>query len=137
MTRERTIGLVAAIAAAALAVYAVYGDSAAPQDQKDSLKFVIPFILVVAALVYGLLVPWARGRSSGTAGLVVSIVSFLSIAAFWSGLPIVLGSAGAVLGMDAQEQVGGQSGKAKAAVIVGVVAAVLAIAITVIGNVSH
>ena len=137
MTRTRTVGLSSAVAAAALAIYAVYGDSTAPQDQKDSLKFVVPFVVVVAALVYGLLVPWARMRSPGTAGLVVSIASFLSIAAFWSGLPIVLGGAGAVLGMDSQEQVGGASGKARAAVIVGIVAAVLCIAITVIGNLSH
>jgi hypothetical protein len=137
MDRARWIGLVAAAAAAALAVYAVYGDSSAPQDQKDSLKIVVPGVLVIAALVYGLLVPWARKRSPATAGLVVSVVSFLAVAAFWSGLPIVLGAAGATLGIDAREGAASRSGKATAAVVVGVVAAVLSIAVAVAGNAFH
>lgn len=137
MTRSRIIGLVAAVVAALLAVYAVYGDSQAPQHQKDTLPSVVVSVLVVAALVYGLLVPWAAKRSPGKAGLIVSIIGFLSMAAFWSGLPIVLGSAGAVLGLDAQERVGGKSGKATAAMIVGAVAAALCIGVTVVGNLIH
>lgn len=137
MTRERWIGLLLAVVAALLAIYAVYGDSTAPQNQKDSLKIVVPFVLVMAALVFGLLVPWAEKRSPAKAGLIVSILGFLSIAAFWSGLPVVLGGAGATLGLSSRESAASRGGKATAAIAVGSVAAILSIVIVVVGNALH
>lgn len=49
---------------------------------------------VAAAILYGLL---ASGRRLGS-GLLVSIVALVSMVAFWSGLPIILGSAAVVVG---------------------------------------
>ena len=131
MTRERWIGLVTGVVAVGMAVYAVYGDSHAEQSQKDSLWQVAALILVVTALVFGLLLPWAAKRWPEKAGLIVSILGFLTVAAFWSGLPIVLGGAGATLGMAGRERVAGKTGLATAAIAVGVVAAILGIGITV------
>jgi hypothetical protein len=41
-----------------------------------------------------LLLPWAQKRWPEKAGPIVSILGILTVAAFWSGLPIVLGGAG-------------------------------------------
>jgi hypothetical protein len=131
MTRERWIGLFTGVVAVGMAIYAVYGDSHADQTQKDSLWQIAALILVVTALVFGLLLPWAAKRWPENAGLIVSILGFLTVAAFWSGLPIVLGGAGATLGMVGRERVAGKTGLATAAVAVGVIAVVLGIGITV------
>ena len=131
MTRERLIGLVTAVVAVLMVIYAVYGDSSSDQSQKDSLWQIVVLVLIVSALVFGLLLPWAAKRWPARAGLVVSILGFLSVAAFWSGLPIVLGGAGATLGLVGRERVAGTRGLASVAIAVGVVAAVLGIAVTV------
>ena len=131
MTRDRWIGLVLAVVAALLAIFAVYGDSTAPQSQKDSLNTVVPFVLVVAAILFGLLIPWAKKRSPAMTGLIISILGFLSLAAFWSGLPIVLGGAGATLGLSSRESVAGR-GKATAAIAVGAGAVIVGLLVTVL-----
>jgi ABC-type Fe3+ transport system permease subunit len=135
MTRERWIGVLAGVVAVALAIFGVYGDSQAPQNQKDSLWQVILLILVVTALVFGVLLPWAMKRSPEKAGLIVSILGFLSIAAFWSGLPIVLGGAGATLGVVGRERVAEKQGLATAAVAVGCVAAVVGAVVAVLATI--
>jgi prepilin signal peptidase PulO-like enzyme (type II secretory pathway) len=58
------------------------------------------FILVVALIVFGVVVPWATRRSAGGAGtgLVLSLLGVLTVVAFWSGLPPVLAVGGIVLG---------------------------------------
>ncbi len=96
----------------------------------------MPFLLVATGVVFGAVLPWAMKRSPEKTGLIVSIIGFLSLAAFWSGLPIVLGSAGATLGSVGRERAAAKQGMAKAALAVGIVVAVLSIAVTVVGNLS-
>ncbi|HVX29350.1 MAG TPA: hypothetical protein VHA53_02635 [Nitrolancea sp.] len=134
MTRERLIGLMTGAAALLLTLYAVYGDAKAPQNQKDSVWQVAIFSLIVTAVAFGVLLPWAMKRVPGKAGLIVSILGVVSLAAFWSGLPVVLGSAGATLGMVGREGAVERRGRATAAVIVGVGAVVVAIGVTLLTN---
>lgn len=125
MTRERWIGVLAGLLAVGLAVFGVYGDATAPQSQKNSLWQIVLLVLVVTAVVYGLILPWAVKRSPQKAGLIVSILGFLSIAAFWSGLPVVLGGAGATLGVAGREQAAEKRGLATAALAIGAVTVVV------------
>lgn len=134
MTRERLIGLMTGAAALLLTLYAVYGDSTAEQSQKNSVWQVAVFSLIATAIAFGVLLPWALKRSPAKAGLIVSILGVVSLAAFWSGLPVVLGGVGATLGMNGREGALERSGRATAAIIVGVVAAVLAIGVTLVTN---
>ncbi len=135
MTRERWIGVLAGLLAVGLAVFGVYGDSSAPQNQKDSLWQVVVLVLVVTAVVYALVLPWAMKRSPQKAGLIVSILGFLSIAAFWSGLPIVLGGAGATLGVAGREQMVEKRGLATAAVAIGGVTVVAGTIVAILATV--
>lgn len=133
MTREAAIGIVSTAAAVALAVYAVLGGPNAQQHQVDSLPYVIGFVVVVGAIVFGLVVPWAKRRGQGnrpaTAGLVASMFGFLTVVAFWSGLPLILGGAGIALGLEGQDRsaTAGRPGLARTAMIVGALAVVLGV----------
>jgi hypothetical protein len=92
-------------------------------DQLRALPIVLVVLLVVAAALFFFVVPRAsRSNRPAVAGLVCSILGVLLVVAFWSGLPIVLGTAGALLGR--MERTTGR-GLALAAVIVGVAAVVL------------
>ena len=144
MSREMLIGITSALGAAALAAYAVLGGPERNPDQVASLPYVIGFTLVIAAVIFGLVVPWAEKRSQelqsnrpAKAGLVSSILGILTVVVFWSGLPIILGGAGVALGMAGQERaVQGGRNLARAAVIAGIVAVVLCILSTVWDHVS-
>ncbi len=139
MSRTMSIGITSALGAAALAAYAVLGGPERKPDQVETLPYVIGFTLVIAAIVFGLVVPWAEKRSQvrqsnrpAKAGLVSSVLAVLTIVAFWSGLPIVLGGAGVALGMAGQEHAA-QGGRtlARSAVLVGLAAVVFSIVSTV------
>lgn len=134
MTRARLIGVFAGLLAVGLAIFGVYGDSSAPQNQKNSLWMVVLLILAVTAVVYALVVPWAMKRSPQKAGLVVSILGFLSLAAFWSGLPVVLGGAGAALGAAGREQTVERRGLSTAALAIGGVAVVMGTIVAIIAT---
>lgn len=141
MSRGVVIGIVSALAAAALAVYAVLGGPNVRQSQVDTPPYVVGF--VVAAVVFGLVVPWATRRAQGNrpakAGLVSSILALLlSVVAFWSGLPLVLGGAGIALGLDGQDRSGaaGKLGMSRAATVVGALAALVTLAITALDHFS-
>lgn len=123
MSREtRLVGIVSTIVAVLVAVLStvlppVYA------DQLRALPIVLVVLLVVAAALFFFIVPRAsRSNRPAVAGLVCSILGVLLVVAFWSGLPIVLGTAGALLGR--MERTTGR-GLALAAVIVGVAAVVL------------
>jgi membrane protease YdiL (CAAX protease family) len=142
LSREFWIGSISAIAAASVATYAVLGgDGSASryEEQVRTLPYVIIFAFVIAAVIFGLMVPWATKPSASRAkrptivGLASSIFGFLTIVAFWSGLPIILGAAGATLGQVGREraQTAGQRALALGAIIIGLIAATLGIAVTI------
>jgi hypothetical protein len=123
VSREaQLVGIVSTIVAVLVAILStvlppVY------QDQLRALPIVLLVLLVVAAALFYFVVPRAaRSNRPAVAGIVCSILGVLLLVAFWSGLPIVLGAAGALLGREARTTGGGL---ALAAVIVGVGAVVL------------
>ncbi len=140
MSREMSIGIASAIGAAALAAYAVLGGPEPDPDQVRTLPYVVGFALVMAGIVFGLVVPWAEKRSQAPrtnrpakAGLVASILGLLTVVAFWSGLPVILGGAGVALGLAGRERAAeaGRRRLAVAAIIVGALAVLLGVGSTV------
>ena len=142
--RAIEVGIAAFVAAAALAVYGAYGDRHPKADQKSAVPAVVVAGAIVAAIVFGALVPRAlraireeRARSARWA-LGHSIVALvLTPLAFWSGLPIILGAAGLWLGRRTAEQregAGSPTRPATAAVVIGTLAIGLTVLVSVLGN---
>jgi hypothetical protein len=111
------IGLTTALVAAAGAAFGAH----------DWVEIAVVWgvIAVATALVFGLVVPRAlRKESAGGTGLGLSIPALLLLLpAFWSGLPLLLGVAGLVVGNAGRKAPSG-AGKCIAAVVLGALAAV-------------
>lgn len=140
--RAARIGVGVAVLAMALVVYGAYGDSQASSAQKSGVPFLLAIVAVAAAVVYGLLAPRAQrsvarrapGARRWAVGL--SVVSVLSLAIFWSGLPLIVGGAAALVGYEGRS--GAHESRAfGAAWWLGLVAAGLAVIVTVVGNTLH
>jgi hypothetical protein len=133
--RAARVGVVAAVLAMALVVYGTYGDSQAPDSQKSGMPFVLVMAAVAAIVTFGVLAPRAlRAVDAGTAGgrrwaVGLAVVSVLGLAVFWSGLPLIAGSAGVE---SAQ-----RSRAFSAARVLGLFAAGTSILVTVAGNLLH
>jgi uncharacterized cupredoxin-like copper-binding protein len=99
-------------AVASWLVVAAYKAAAALRDGLDSGELVAGAVLVaiaavVTVVVYGLLVRKALDSPSarpGTVGTMLGGLGVVLIVAFWSGLPVVLGGAALVLGMEARRR---------------------------------
>lgn len=90
-------------------------------------------ILVVTVLIFWLVVRRALGSDRpGTAGTVLSALGIVSVVVFWSGLPAILGTGGAFLGMEARDATAGR-GWALAAIVLGAAAVVLGAWAVVVG----
>jgi hypothetical protein len=140
--RAARVGGVVTILALALVVYGTYGDSQASDSQKSGMPSVLVGVVVVAVIVFGLLAPMAiraveEGRDTGRRwALGLGIVSLLSLAVFWSGLPLLVGSAAALVGRTGRGHTDGSRAFSWAWGL-GLFAAVAAIAITILGNTLH
>jgi quinol-cytochrome oxidoreductase complex cytochrome b subunit len=130
MSRETLIGLGAVVVAVMVAAVANLSGQAASLGE---VLILLGFVLVVAAIVFGLVVPWAKrtmemgaGNRPAKTGMVLSILGFITIVAFWSGLPVILGAGGAALGQVGRERAAsvGRSGLSLVALIIGVIAVV-------------
>ena len=123
MSRETQLaGIVSTIVAILIAILSTVLPPIYP-DQLRALPIVVLVLLVVAATLFFFVVPRAaRSSRPAVVGLVCGIIGLLLLPAFWSGLPIVLGTAGALLGRMERTT---RRGLAVAAVIVGVAAVVL------------
>ena len=77
--------------------------------------------LVAAAVVYGWVVPRALERDAAprTAMTMSVIAALVTLPAFWTGLPLVLGAAGALVGYAGRRAAKG-SGLSIAAMLIGV-----------------
>lgn len=117
---RRTSALVGVGTAAVASAFTAWG----AHDLRET-AMVVPVILAVAALVYGVVVPRALGseRAGGTALALSVPAALLTVPVFWSGLPLVLGAAGVLLGYAARGGARG-GGKAIAGVVLGVLAVV-------------
>lgn len=133
-------GVTSAVAGAALAFYSAYGDPHVQASQKAGVPLLVGAVVVVSAITFGLLAPRAlraiqEGRSSAPRwGLVHSIVAFVLMPfAFWSGVPLVLGAAGLLLGVAGRKHGRGR-GASMAAAIIGVLVVAGGIIFAVLGN---
>ena len=125
--RSAWVGVAAAVCGSALVYYGAYGDPHAKSNQKSAVPFLIGVSCLVAALVFTLVVPrmsrvgapriWTIGTG------VVAVV--LTPVAFWSGVPLVLGTAAVF---------GGSRAGSRATVVLGAIAIVGSLAMTVLGN---
>jgi hypothetical protein len=123
VSREtRLVGIVSTIVAALVAVLSTVLPPIIP-DQLRVLPILLVVLLVVSAALFFFVVPRAaRSNRPAVAGLICSILGVLLVVAFWSGLPIVLGAAGALLGRMERTT---RRGLAIAAVYIGVAAVAL------------
>lgn len=143
-TRVRVIGwgLAALVVAIAVDVYGAYGDPHPKASQESAVPFVGVVAAAIAIAVFGLVVPMglrgiaARTRHwSGTA-LIMAIVSVVLVPiASWSGLPVVIGTAAALLGV-AGRGAATTGGRALAtwSIALGAVAAIGSVVFAILGN---
>lgn len=91
----------------------------------QEIAVVMGVLVAVMAGVYGFLVPRALDKESagGTALTLSVLAALLLLPAFWSGLPLALGVAGAIIGY-AGRQASSGSGKSIAGFVIGAVAAI-------------
>jgi heme/copper-type cytochrome/quinol oxidase subunit 2 len=137
----RALGTGAAIAlAGAIAVSALATFGGEQKDDQTSTFWVVAlFLVAITALVFGLVVRPAVKAEGATnraalAGLVTSIAGIVTIVAFWSGLPVLLGTAGALMGLHGKERAEqglGRRGMALTAIVLGILAAAGAAVIVV------
>jgi hypothetical protein len=126
----------------AFVVYGAYGDSHASSSQKSAVPFLLVIVAVAATVVYGLLTPLAlrsvagQGPAGRRWAVGLSVASVLSLAIFWSGLPLILGGASALVGYEGRS--GSQDSRAfGVAWWLGLAAAALEVIVTVVGNLAH
>ena len=119
-----TFGVVSTIVAVLVAILSVVLPPMIP-DQLSALPIVVVVLLVISAVLFFLVVPRAaRSNRPALAGLVCGIIGIVFLPAFWSGVPIVLGAAGVLLGRMGQTTTG-RGGLALAAIVTGTLAVVL------------
>lgn len=98
---QKALGPVAVAAigvATAFAALGTFGDSGGDHSAKDFL-IVLAIVAVGAAAVFGFVVPRGLGReAAGASALVLSILGFLTVGVFWTGLPPILAAGGILLG---------------------------------------
>jgi hypothetical protein len=101
------------------------------------IAFSVGILAVVTAVVFGLLVPRAlRKESAGGTALGLSIPAvLLALPAFWSGLPLVLGVAGLVVGNHGRLAASGAR-KSIVAVVLGALAVMTYLAIHVMSGIA-
>ena len=140
--RSARVGGVVAILAMALVVYGTYGDSQASDSQKSGMPSVLVGVVVVAALVFGVLAPMAlraveAHRETGRRWAIgLAVASVLSLVVFWSGLPLLLGSAAALVAKAGRGSAGGSKAWSWTWGL-GLFAAGASIAVTILGNTLH
>ena len=116
----------AALTAGALAVANFTGDG--DNGGAGPYAVTLAISLAVAAALFGWAIP--RLERPGRAGVIAGAVGLLSLAAFWSGLPYVLGPAAITLGLLGRSR-SEERTAATTAVVLGVVATVGGIAVLV------
>jgi hypothetical protein len=131
-------GLVALAASAAIAWYGAYGDPHPQADQEAAVPAIIAVMAGLIVVLFGALVaPGLRGASTHPArwagiGLTLGILGLVAVpVSSWSGLPLVLGTAAALLGGATRSRSRRLSGWTLG---VGAAAIVLSVVMVVVGN---
>lgn len=125
VTSSRTVAALGVASGLLATAWTVYG-----AHHWGEIAIVLGILAVATPLVFGLFVPRAlRKESAGGTALGLSIPAVLVlIPAFWSGLPLVLGVAGLVVGNAGRRAPTGAN-KCIAAVVLGALAALGYVAI--------
>jgi hypothetical protein len=146
---SRPAGVVAAAGAAALVVagglvaYGAYGDPSSKANQRSAVPVLVGICVVLAAVVFGVLVPKGlralrEAKPHATRWpLTLGIVGVVLMPAFWSGAPIIIGTGALILGTAARRDAGEQGWSTKSAttaVVLGLIATVLPVVVTILGN---
>ncbi len=94
-------------------------------DSRGEALSEVAFILVLTALVFGLVVPRGlRHGSAGGRGICMGVIALVTAPlAFWSGIPLVLGAAAALLGYAGRRADSGAT-KAIIAFVLGLLAVI-------------
>jgi hypothetical protein len=132
-------GAPAVLVAAALAAFSVYADQTLTSAQQASQEAALPWIIAVAVIVGGLLFGLAvprllRRRSVAGWAVALGVAGVLTLAAYWSGLPVIFGTAALLAGLTARRTAslaGNPARLATAATVLGL----LAIAADIIGTI--
>jgi hypothetical protein len=130
--RRSALSLLAGLAAAsAVIVYGAYGDSRAPDSQKDAVPFLVGLTVVGTAILFGVVVTLVRRPSLDLPrwALGMAILAAASIAVFWSGAPILLGVAAVTIARQARP-----SRMARWGMLVGCLAMAAPVVITLVTN---
>ena len=134
LTRQNVIAI--GIAAAALAVLALAGANfLGGEDENGGVgpyAVTLATSLAIAAALFGWAIP--RVERPARAGLVAGAFALLSLPVYWVGLPYVLGPAAIALGLLGRAR-SESTGTATAAVILGALATVAAVAAVVLDQV--
>jgi hypothetical protein len=134
MTLSRQQIMVSGLVAAALTAVALAAANFLNTETNGNgggIEYAVTFggSIAVALLLFGWLIP--RTGRPGRAGLVTALIGVLSLAAFWSGLPYVLGPAAVVLGLLGRARAG-ERGQGTVAVVLGALVTVAGIAAVVV-----
>jgi hypothetical protein len=123
LDRRRLVWPIAAIAVAVAAALAAWGTFSGDGNDAGEYLVVLAVIGVAAVVVFGWFVPRSfRSGAFGLTGLILASAGLVSVVIFWSGLPPILGLAGAFLGWVGRER--RRDNLATAALVVGVLALV-------------
>jgi hypothetical protein len=131
--RLNVLGGAAGFALAAFTIiYGAYGDPNPKSGQKDVVPFLVGLAAAVTIALFAAVVPLASrvGSRSARWALGLSIAGVAALAAFWSGIPILLGVAAILVAKQARDQ----SGPARAAFVLGCIAVAATISVTILGN---
>jgi hypothetical protein len=130
----------AALAALALMLIGTYlhtpykakgpGEWGLSTQDLNQVPLLLGFAIVGAAVVFGVVV--ARGlrtapQRTARRSLIVAGVGILSIAVFWTGLPVILAAGAATLALDARHRLGRLPGTAIAALALATLITVSAV----------
>lgn len=142
--RSRSLrwGVPAVAVAAALSAFSVYGDHTLTASQRASQEAALPLIIgiavVVGGLLYGLGVPrLVRSQRLSGWALAAGILGLAALAAYWSGLPVVLGTAAVLLGASGRRLAAIEARPAKlatAAAVIGALVIGLDVIATILGT---
>jgi hypothetical protein len=131
-TTIRSVGIVTFLLAVGMPIVGILTAGIRGSDVEPGVVdwVFVGVVALIAIATFSLLVPRLVRRSGPTAGLILSLVAFVtSFVAFWTMVPLILGAAGAVVGYEATR------GDAGTPARIGAAAAVILGAIAVIGSV--
>jgi hypothetical protein len=129
--RSLAVGALATAVTVAAVLFAVLKSPHPDSSQTSTLPYVAGAVVLAGIVVFGWLVPM-RMAARGT-GLPFAIVSVPFVAAYWSGLSIVIAAGAILVALTHRADAGQKRGRALAAVILGALVLVVTLGAIVVG----